>query len=204
MLLVFRDVSVHRLIIPTTANAVHRFHTFNNHSEPVCIFGNQLDYLGIVILMWGATVPTVYYGYYCDPLLQKTYYTMCTALAATCVVTTLQPGFRQPSWRPFRSAMYACFGLSAIIPILHGLQLYGWRTQKMRMSLDWMGLMATFNLVGAAVYGIRIPEKWHPYRHDIYGSSHQILHFMVILAGIAHLFGLVRAFDFVHGQDACP
>lgn len=88
--------------------------------------------------------------------------------------------------------------------MLHGLQLYGWRTQRMRMSLDWMALMASFNLIGAAVYGMRIPEKWYSYRYDVYGSSHQILHFMVMFAAIAHLFGLLRAFHFVHGQDTCP
>lgn len=36
--------------------------------------GNQLDYLGIVILMWGSTIPSVYYGLYCDPKLQKLYW----------------------------------------------------------------------------------------------------------------------------------
>ena len=39
------------------------------------MFGNQLDYLGIVILMWGSTIPSIYYGFYCDPGLQKAYWT---------------------------------------------------------------------------------------------------------------------------------
>lgn len=99
--------------------------------------------------------------------------------------------------------MYAGFGLSAIIPIIHRMILYGWSVQKMRMSLDWMGLMAILNLLGAAIYGIRIPEKWYPYKHDTYGNSHQILHFMVVFAGIAHLFGLLRAFGFVHALSDC-
>ena len=38
------------------------------------MFGNQLDYLGIVILMWGSTIPSIYYGFYCDPTLQKAYW----------------------------------------------------------------------------------------------------------------------------------
>lgn len=53
-----------------------RFHTISNHSAKVAAFGNQLDYLGIVILMWGSTIPTIYYGFYCDKKLQVLYCTM--------------------------------------------------------------------------------------------------------------------------------
>ena len=52
-----------------------RYHIIGNHSPNVQKFGNQLDYLGIVILMWGSTIPSVYYGFYCDTGLQKAYWT---------------------------------------------------------------------------------------------------------------------------------
>ena len=51
-----------------------RYHIIGNHSPNVQKFGNQLDYLGIVILMWGSTIPSIYYGFYCDPGLQKAYW----------------------------------------------------------------------------------------------------------------------------------
>lgn len=57
---------------PNTAK--HRFHVIANHSPGVQKIGNQLDYLGIVILMWGSTVPSIYYGFYCDPKLQQIYW----------------------------------------------------------------------------------------------------------------------------------
>lgn len=49
----------------------------------------------------------------------------------------------------------------------------------------------------------QIPERWYPRRYDIYGGSHQILHIMVILAGLAHMKGLIRAFDLSH-TNASP
>lgn len=52
------------------------FHTMWNHSQPLTSFCNKLDYLGILVLMWGAGIPTIYYGFLCDPLLQKVYWTM--------------------------------------------------------------------------------------------------------------------------------
>ncbi|KAJ5059289.1 putative membrane protein [Bipolaris maydis] len=180
------------------------FHIFNNHSQSVHIFGNQLDYLGIVILMWGSTIPCVYYGFYCTPHLQKTYYSLVSVLAAGCVYATLHPAFRRPKYRPYRAAMYAGLGLSFIIPIIHGITIFGWETQMWRMSLDWMALMTAFNLTGGALYAMRIPEKWYPYRFDVWGASHQIMHCLVVCAGIAHLYGLLRAFDHIHGHgNAC-
>lgn len=171
--------------------------------------------------MWGSTIPCVYYGFYCTPSLQTTYYTLVSVLAAGCVYATLHPTFRRPKYRPYRAVMYAGLGLSFIIPIIHGIVKFGWETQLWRMSLDWMAAMTTLNLTGGALYAMRvrginelrtclkadhsqIPEKWYPYRHDVWGASHQIMHCLVVCAGIAHLFGLLRAFDHVHGHgDIC-
>lgn len=32
------------------------YHTIANHSHPVAVFGNKLDYMGIVFLIWGSFV----------------------------------------------------------------------------------------------------------------------------------------------------
>ena len=174
------------------------YHIISNHSPKVQKFGNQLDYLGIVILMWGSTIPSIYYGFYCDPRLQKIYWANVSILATLCVVATLHHRFRHPTLRSYRAAMYAGLGLSAVVFVVHGILLHGWTVQKRRMSVDWMGLMAFFNLTGAVVYAARVPEKLRPRKYDIYGSSHQVLHIAVVLAGLAHMFGLFRAFDYLH------
>lgn len=174
------------------------YHIISNHSSKVQRLGNQLDYLGIVILMWGSTIPSIYYGFYCDPRLQKIYWANVSILATLCIVATLHPRFRHPTIRPYRAAMYAALGLSAVVFVMHGILLHGWTAQNRRMSVDWMGLMALFNLTGAVIYAARVPERLRPLKYDIYGSSHQVLHVAVILAGLAHMFGLFRAFDYLH------
>lgn len=52
-----------------------------NHSERVASFWNQLDYVGVVVLMWGSTIPSVYYGFYCDPKLQYLYWCVVSGKA---------------------------------------------------------------------------------------------------------------------------
>ena len=54
------------------------YHTMSNHSPSVNAIGNKLDYVGIVFLITGSFVPSVYYGFYCEPGLQNMYWTMVT------------------------------------------------------------------------------------------------------------------------------
>lgn len=52
------------------------YHTISNHSEIVQSFGNKLDYLGIVFLIWGSFIPSIYYGFQADPQFIGGYWTM--------------------------------------------------------------------------------------------------------------------------------
>ena len=63
------------------------FHLFSNHSREVCTRGNQADYVGIVILITGSFVPSVFYGFYCEAFLQKTYWGMVSSLTRLLFLT---------------------------------------------------------------------------------------------------------------------
>lgn len=52
------------------------YHLISNHSPEVARLGNQLDYFGIVILIAGSFVPSIYYGFYCEAVLQRRYWSM--------------------------------------------------------------------------------------------------------------------------------
>lgn len=52
------------------------FHTLSNHSPTIAKFWNQLDYVGISLMIWGSFVPSVFYGFWCDAGLRKTYWSM--------------------------------------------------------------------------------------------------------------------------------
>lgn len=66
------------------------YHAICNHSHLVARFGNKLDYVGIVFLITGSFIPSVYYGFYCFPRLQEIYWTMvcATSLNTSTVLTT--------------------------------------------------------------------------------------------------------------------
>jgi adiponectin receptor len=52
------------------------YHTISNHSPNVQKFGNKLDYVGIVFLITGSFIPSIYYGFYCHQHLQEFYWIM--------------------------------------------------------------------------------------------------------------------------------
>jgi adiponectin receptor len=49
------------------------FHALCNHSADVAMWGNKLDYTGIVFLIVGSYVPALYYGFFCLPTFMTIY-----------------------------------------------------------------------------------------------------------------------------------
>ncbi|QIW95163.1 hypothetical protein AMS68_000681 [Peltaster fructicola] len=180
------------------------YHTIANHSEHVAKFGNKLDYIGIVFLIWGSFIPSIYYGFSARPDLIRTYWTMITSIALGTLTVVLYPKFRTPDWRPFRAFMFVAMGLSAVFPVIHGISNYGMQRMERQIGLSWLVLQGVLYVVGAVIYASRVPERWRPGSFDIWGSSHQIFHVLVVLAAASHLVGLLKAFDNEHfaRQDA--
>ena len=134
-----------------------------------------MDYVGIVALIFGSFVPSVYYGFYCEPMLQKTYWGMVSFWVATfprshilnprnqistiaiaCTIVSINPKFRTPLWRPFRASMFVCFGLSAVFPVLHGVRMYGMNHMQYSMGLYWVILQGFLYIIGAVLYAVRL------------------------------------------------
>ena len=170
-------------------------HAFLNHSKEVWQLGLQLDHLGIVLVMWSSMVPSNYFGFYCSPQLLYFYNTIATASALGCAIFTMKPHFRSPTYRVMRSVMFALLGLSAFVPVIHGILLNGWEVQNQRMAITYFLGLGLLNATGTVIYAARVPEKWYPKSFDVYGSSHQIMHVLVACGALSHAIGLLKAFD---------
>lgn len=108
----------------------------------------------------------------------------------------MKPRFRTPAFRALRSASFAILGLSAFIPVVHGIIIHGWELQNQCMSINYFIGLGLLNGAGTAIYAMRIPERWSPKTFDIYGSSHQIMHVLVAVGALSYATGLLRAFDY--------
>ncbi|OTB08716.1 hypothetical protein M426DRAFT_51747 [Hypoxylon sp. CI-4A] len=175
----------------------------SNHSEEVAKWGNKLDYSGIVFLIVGSYVPALYYALFCLPKLMTFYLYGIFLLGLGCGVVSWVERFRTPRWRPYRAAMFVGLGASGVVPVCHGLSIYGYQALEERMGLNWV-LFQGFLYIFGAFLGIltslwvRWPERSFPRTFDIWGSSHQLFHILILFAAASHLTGMVKAFDYHH------
>lgn len=159
-----------------------------------------MDYVGIICMILGSFYPSVYYGHYCEPHLIKFYLSLLTAFGALAFCFTVLNRFRTSQWRPYRAGMFIALGLSAVFPIIEAVLTHGVAKVEREMALSYCTVQGAFYIVGAIIYACRIPEKYYPKTFDILGSSHQIFHVCVVVAGIIHAIGIWRSFDYRHGQ----
>lgn len=192
------------------------FHTLMSHSARGFNFGLQLDFQGIILLMWSATAPMVYYTFLFEPKLQKVYWSLVrfarpitppkadilqtTIFAVLASIITFTPAFRKPATKPLRAGVFGSLALSTLFCVVHGFIAHGWDEQNRRFPAWGIGLTLLFNTIGATVYVLRFPESFWPRRFDIFGASHQLMHISILIASIAWLFGMITAFDNAHAR----
>eukprot|EP00963_Diacronema_lutheri_P011941 scaffold1518_cov331-Pavlova_lutheri.AAC.15 len=94
-------------------------------------------------------------------------------------------------WRPVRALSFAVLGLWGVVPCVHAISMH-LDVPSMRTTILLEVLMGAIYLGGAAIYTLRIPERWKPGWFDIAGHSHQIFHVAVVIAA-----QIVRVFVFL-------
>ncbi|KAK4055237.1 hypothetical protein OIV83_000517 [Microbotryomycetes sp. JL201] len=163
---------------------------------------NQLDYLGIVVLISGTFVPAVRYGFFCDPHLRTLYISAIYIAGAGTAYTVLAPHARTPEYRRFRAWVFIGMGLSAVVPVGHAVVRYGLERASQSLSLQWLALGGFLYILGAVLYAERVPERFAPGRFDIVGASHQIFHVLILLAAWSHWCAIAEGYRYWHEERA--
>ncbi|KAE8397718.1 hemolysin-III related-domain-containing protein, partial [Aspergillus pseudonomiae] len=57
------------------------FHTVQRNSSHIAPIAKEMDYIGIVFLIVGSFIPSIFYGFYCHPILQKLYISMLPSVS---------------------------------------------------------------------------------------------------------------------------
>jgi Haemolysin-III related len=82
--------------------------------------------------------------------------TKLTALAVICSISTFQPRFRDPYLRPVRAATFGSLAIFTMVPVVHGVQRYGWDIQSQRMGIVWVIITLGLNITGAMAYAFKV------------------------------------------------
>lgn len=179
------------------------FHLFWVVSERAYLFLARLDYVGIAVLIGGSTCPIIEYVLACDRSAVMLASLGMYGLCSLAVVMGLMERFSSEKWRVVRVSVFIGTGLGGIFPIL-------WVTITMGHDpVIWQAVlqiatMGAMYVLGAILYGTRIPERWLPGRLDFVGASHQIFHALVFMAALLHYHTVLLLFRWRDMQPECP
>ncbi|KAL7923828.1 mPR-like GPCR protein [Trichoderma austrokoningii] len=179
------------------------YHTLMNHSPEVEQRWLRFDLVGIVILTLGDFISGIYMVFWCEPLERKIYWSMIGVLGALTIFIMVTPYFQGKKFRVFRTLAFVGTGLSGFAPLIHGIKMFGWSQMMKQSGMPYYLAEAWFLLAGALIYATRFPESRFPGKFNIYGSSHQLFHILVVFATVAQLVGILLAFDYNHFHRTC-
>ncbi|KAI8999742.1 hemolysin-III related-domain-containing protein [Gaertneriomyces semiglobifer] len=180
------------------------FHTFICHSRQVCLMWNKADYVGIVVMITGSMVPTIWYSLACDATFRALHLSIIAFCGVATLIMCLSPHFTTPHYRVFRTSMFIALGLSGTLPFLHSLYLHGYSVTTTATSASNLFLMGFLYILGAVIYASRVPERWYPGSFDYWGHSHQIFHCLVVAAAWVHWDGVKKSWAYRHlGEFSC-
>ena len=111
-------------------------------------------------------------------------------------VLVLHPRLQGLKWRAFRALAFTCTGLSGFAPLGHGTLIYGLPKMWVASGMPYYLLEGLIFLIGVTLYILKFPESIKPGYFDIWGSSHNLFHVLVVVATIVHLMGVWDAFKY--------
>ncbi|KAK7583140.1 hypothetical protein V3481_012434 [Fusarium oxysporum f. sp. vasinfectum] len=131
------------------------YHLIGSHSHEAELLWHRRDLIGIVILTVGTFIPGIYYIFYCDPILQKMHWIIVVFCGSATAALISIPKFRTLRWRKARVSAYVALGASALIPLLHGVQVYGLEYMLEYSGMKWYLVELLLYGGGCGIYAVR-------------------------------------------------
>ena len=170
------------------------YHTLMSHSPDVSLLWLRIDYTGILVLIVGSFFSGIYVGFYCLPTPRTIYWTMIVILSLATATLVLHPKLQTQKYRSVKTYAFVATALTGFAPLGHGVYLYGWQEMWVRSGMPYYFLEGIIYGAGAFFFVTRVPESIWPGSFDIWLSSHQIFHLLVVVAAATHMWGVWQAF----------
>ncbi|KAI6080968.1 mPR-like GPCR protein [Hypoxylon rubiginosum] len=179
------------------------YHTLINHSNKIEKLWLRFDLIGIIVLTLGDFISGIYMIFWCEPLQRKIYWSMIGGLGALNILIMIHPRFQGRKFRVFRALTFVATGATGFAPLIHGIKIFGWSQMVKQSGLPYYLVEGGFLLLGTLFYATKFPESRYPGKFDIWGSSHQLFHIMVVLATVSQLVGILQAFNYNYFHRTC-
>jgi channel protein (hemolysin III family) len=156
----------------------------------------RVDLAGISFMIWGSSVPLIYYVFIDDEFWRNAYLGGATVLCGATLAFTALPADVLHRVKVYRVLAYLAAGAFVVAPLIHSICRWGLYSEEVRRYVNdgYLALVGFFYVFGAFIYVSRIPEKYYPGKFDLVFASHQIWHALVFAAAYVHYFGAVELY----------
>ena len=176
------------------------WHTMNSIAEVnlmerfACV-----DYTGISLLIAASIMTTEYAAFYCEPVSRGTYIVSTALLGVAGVMLPWHSAFNRADMAWARIGFYVTLGATGFAPIIQ-LNLTRGPEYSYYFYAPVMKSVAVY-LVGAFLYGMKLPERFLPGWFDYFGCSHNLWHFAVLGGILFHYRAMIVLFE--RAQNSC-
>jgi adiponectin receptor len=149
------------------------FHLCYVYSHNVGKLLAKLDYAGIIILIYGSSMPPIHYYFSCGELIiwRNILTAFLTVISLITFCVTLLPTFEKSENRKYRGMLFVALGISAGFTL--GAILYHRNSRFIITPEPWAyAIGGAIYIFGAFLYVTRVPERCRPGKHNIFGASH--------------------------------
>lgn len=147
----------------------------------------NVDYVGIVGLIVGSTVPVAWYSFGPTHQFERVVWLLTIGGTGGVIILNSITGYvnRFPDW--LRILLFIALACSGVAALVHAAFVHDFSPRT--TSLIWgVAKMGAIYLGGVGVYSSHLPEALAPRRFDNLGSSHQLWHACVLVAALSHFF----------------
>lgn len=162
---------------------------------------SRADFCGIALLCAGHAMSGVRALFYCDPRrgewlsAVRVYSAVAAAAAVVTARCVLAPGFGGKRAHLARSAAFSLLGGVCLAPVVHAGAAHGWADEEFLGMARCVALSMACYAAAVGFYASRLPECCRPGKHDLWCSSHQFMHCLVVAGAWVHFSGIRDALD---------
>ena len=177
------------------------FHTFNHVSRKSLQVLARVDYAGIALLVGGHAIMHNHFGFYCSPEWIRPYGWLTAVATAWVITAVLMPGSDSPRRIVARTFLFIGQGFLVSTALVHQAHLYGASSREFTHHFVPLAAACILYMIAGLVFAFRVPERWFPGAFDLAFNSHNILHFLVLIAAWVHWRGCVHAMHYRVSYD---
>ncbi|WOO80475.1 putative protein [Vanrija pseudolonga] len=156
-------------------------------------WGACVDYIGISWLIAMSFNTVVYNAYYCYPKTVVLYTLINIGFGALGSYLPFQKWFNQRKNKPWRITFFVTLAVSMFTPLAQLFYYEGF--ERAAAFTSPFGVSVLAYVLGLFAYAFHWPECIWPGKFDLWGASHQIWHFGIVIAIGLHYRAIFHAYN---------